>query len=189
MFIPVTRACGKGLYMDLSGFVISDDRFFTLGLSALISQELKGREYFRKYFIVDMDTSNYTQITDFDCLGKRIFAFISTDIDYYALQHLKNVTLLDRRSPIDEIVSFFLVDNSHSNYNVKCKLSKRENKVLTCMLEGLNTREIGVRLKMDMKKFYGYRTSMIKKLQIKNRIFLYKIIANHGATTRRFRGL
>lgn len=185
MFIQVIRTCGKGLYMDLPDFVISDDLFFSLGLSALFSQELKGG----RYFIVDMQTSNYTQISHFAGLGKRIFAFISTDIDYYALKHLKNVTLLDRRTPTDEMVSTFLLDNPQCNYNVKHRLSDRENKLLTCMLEGYSTREISDRLAMNMKTFYAYRTRIIKKLQITNRIFLYKTIASHVAMIRQFKDL
>lgn len=163
--------------MDLSDSVISDDYFFIFGFSALLSRELIDENF----YIVDVETTSYAQVNDSVCQGRKIFAFISNDVDYYALQHLENVTLIDRRSPVKEVLSCLLVNNSRFNYHVKYKLSARENEVLTCMQQGLDTQQIGERLGMNMKTFYAHRTRMINKLQISNRITLYKNIARHRA--------
>lgn len=163
--------------MDLSDSVISGDYFFISGFSALLSRALIDENY----YIVDVETTNYARVIDGVSQGRNVFAFISNDIDYYALEHLKNVTLIDRRSPVKEVLSCLLANNARFNYHVKHKLSERENEVLSCMQEGLGTQEIGQRLGINMKTFYAHRTRLINKLQISNRISLYKNIARHRA--------
>lgn len=163
----------NGNCMNLSESVISDDHFFICGFSALLSRELIDESF----YIVDVDKTNCLLITPEFFQVKKVFAFISNDLDYYALRHLKNVTFINRRSEINEILSCILVDHSRFNYRVTNKLSVRELQVLSCMQEGLETHEIGTRLAIHTKTFYAHRTRLIKKLQIGNRIWLYKNIA------------
>jgi DNA-binding CsgD family transcriptional regulator len=179
MFVALNKinAFGKEIYMDLTNSVFSDDYFFKFGFETLLAQA----PVEENYHIIDVETMDYSQVTESVCLGKTVFAFIVNDIDYYALQHLENVTLIDRRSTIKEVLSCLLLKSSRCNYQVKYKLSVRENEVLTCMQQGLDTPEISQRLGMNMKTFYAHRTRMISKLQIGNRITLYKNIAKHRA--------
>lgn len=161
--------------MNLSASIFSDDSFFTLAINALLSHELIDD----KIYIVDIKTSTYTQVMILSSVGKKVFVFISNDIDFYALKCLENVILLDRNIAINEMMSTFLVDSSLFNYHAKHKLAARESDMLICMLKGLDMREISERLKISLKIFYACRTRMLNKLQMTNRIFLYKHIAKH----------
>lgn len=163
--------------MDLSNSVISDDYFFILGLSALLSRELIDENY----YIVDLETTNHLQASPCLFQDRKIFAFISSGLDYYTHCHLENVTFIHRRTPVKEVLSCLLVDNARFNYRVSHPLSGREKEVLLGMQNGLSTHEIGERLGMNMKTFYAHRTRLINKLQVENRIALYKSIARHRA--------
>lgn len=163
--------------MDLSNSVISNDYFFILGLSALLSRELIDENY----FIVDVETTNHLQASRCLFQGRNVFAFISNDLDYYMHCHLENVIFIDRQAPEKEVLFCLLVDNARFNYRVRHPLSCREKEVLFCMKDGLSTHAIGERLSMNMKTFYAHRARLITKLQVGNRIALYKIIARHRA--------
>lgn len=152
--------------------VLSEDYYFTLGLKKLFSSHLFGGDY----LIVDVETTSRSQVEQCLFQNKKVFAFISNDFDYYALCHLENVVFIDRRSEISEVLSCLSINHAHFNYCVKSKLSERENDVLTCLQEGLDTREIGVRLGVNIKTIYASRARLMNKMQVGNRIYLYRNI-------------
>lgn len=164
--------------MDSSDIIFSADSYFKSGLSPLLS----GTFVNQGYCVVDVETTTYQQVTDCLFQGGKVLAFISNDMDYHALKHLENVTLIDRHSPIKEVLSCLRMGASHYHYHVKFKLSGRENIILGYMQKGVSSEEISRRLGMSMKKFYAYRTRIMNKMQITNRIVLYRNIARHKAT-------
>lgn len=162
----------KGNFMVLSNSVFSENYFFIVGISELLTSELiEGN-----YYILDIDTTNLAQIGRFSDRTKKIVAFISNDLDYYALKHIKNILLIDKRCRLNEIMSCLFLNDSPNTYHVKYKLSLREREVLACIQKGYNTKEISEQLGMTVKTYYTYRRSLIFKLQVGNRISLYRNI-------------
>nr|WP_318382405.1 helix-turn-helix transcriptional regulator [uncultured Enterobacter sp.] len=159
--------------MDLSHSVFSDDYYFVVGISALLTPELIDENY----YIVDVEATDYLQSKHRLLTDRKIIAFISNDLDFYALQHLGNVTFIDRRSRQNEVLSCLLVDNSRFVYHVKYRLSAREREVLLCLREGLSAGEISQRLGMKIKTFYAHRRNLVNKLRVNNRIALQSNIA------------
>ncbi|ELW1648481.1 MULTISPECIES: helix-turn-helix transcriptional regulator [Enterobacter] len=159
--------------MDLSNSVFSDDYFFIVGISALLTPELIDENY----YIVDVESTSLEKIKEYLFSDRKIIAFITSDLDYYALKDLQDIVFIDRRSQLNAILSCLFVNNSRYSYRVKYALSLRESEVLSCMQEGLNADEIGKRLGMTVKTFYAHRRSLVFKLQAGNRISLYRNIA------------
>ncbi len=158
--------------MHSSKSVLSDNYFFVVGTYALLTPELID-EY---YYIIDIDAVNFSDI-DFKLVGKkRVIAFISNDFDYYSLKSLKNISFLDKRSKLNEILSFMMVNNSQHNYQIKYQLSNREHEILSCMQQGMTTPAIAEKLGLKMKTFYTHRRNIMLKLRIGNRISLYRKI-------------
>ncbi|WP_407437187.1 helix-turn-helix transcriptional regulator [Lelliottia sp.] len=151
---------------------LSEDYFFMLGLKKLFSSHPFGSDY----FIVDVETTSRSQVEQCSFLNKKVYAFISNDFDYYALCHLENVIFIDRRSEMSEVLYCLSINHTHFNYRVKSKLSERENDVLTCLQEGLDTREIGLRLGVNIKNIYASRARLMNKMHVGNRIYLYRNI-------------
>ncbi|MET6679122.1 helix-turn-helix domain-containing protein [Citrobacter amalonaticus] len=159
--------------MKLSDSVFSDDYFFIVGISALLTPELIDENY----YIVDIDESILQRSTEYFPPGRKIIAFITNDLDYYALCHLRDIIFIDKRRRINEILSCLFVNDSRYAYRVKYTLSFREREVLDCMQKGMEANEIGKLLGMSMKTFYAHRRSLIFKLQLGNRVSLYRNIA------------
>ncbi|TLV06193.1 helix-turn-helix transcriptional regulator [Klebsiella indica] len=159
--------------MDLSDAIFSDDYFFIVGISALLTPELIDENY----YIIDIDTTNLSEVRKRIFPGRKIIVFITNDLDYYALKHMADFVFIDKKCRLNEIPSCLLVKNSQYNYRVKYSLSRREKEVLSCMQQGLDAKEIGRQLGMTMKTFYTHRRSLIFKLRQSNRVSLYQNIA------------
>ncbi|HCD7552092.1 TPA: helix-turn-helix transcriptional regulator [Citrobacter farmeri] len=159
--------------MKLSDSVFSDDYFFIVGISALLTPELIDENY----YIVDVNESSIQRIAEYISPGRKIIAFITNDLDYYALNHLSDIAFIDKKRRINEILSCLFVNDARYAYRVKYTLSFRENEVLACMQKGMDANEIGKLLGMSMKTFYAHRRSLIFKLQLGNRVSLYRNIA------------
>ncbi|MFC0226890.1 helix-turn-helix transcriptional regulator [Serratia aquatilis] len=155
--------------MHLSKSVFSDNYFFIVGVCALLTPELID-DY---YYIIDVDNSNYNGIDFSADENKRVIAFISNDLDYYALKDMGNISFMDKRSDISEILSFMIVNDSRYKYRVKHHLSSRECEILSCMQEGMTVPDIVDKLGVKMKTFYAHRRNIMLKLKIDNRISLY----------------
>ncbi|EOH6069728.1 TPA: helix-turn-helix transcriptional regulator [Klebsiella michiganensis] len=158
--------------MDLSDAIFSDDYFFIVGICALLTPELIDESY----YIIDIETINLSEVRKHIFPGRKVIAFITNDLDYYALMHLPDFIFIDKKCRLNEIPSCLLVKNSRYNYRVKYSLSRREKEVLSCMQKGLDAKEIGIELGMTMKTFYTHRRSLIFKLQQNNRVSLYQNI-------------
>lgn len=128
------------------------------------------------YLIIDVKSTGRTRVEQCAAKNKKIFAFICSDFDYYALCHLDNVIFIDRKSDINEVLLCLTYNHSYLNYRLKVKLSKSESYVLSCLQEGLDTREIGERLGVDIKSVYASRLRLMNKMQVGNRIDLYQNI-------------
>lgn len=159
--------------MGLSDSVFSDNNFFIVGIKALLTSELIDENY----YLVDVEAINLEQIGEHFFSGRKIIAFITNDLDYYALRHIYNITFVDKRCRLNEILSCLFVKDSQYRYRVKFRLSLRESEVLSCMQKGLDANEIGKRLGMATKTFYTHRRSLIMKMQLGNRISLYRNLA------------
>ena len=158
--------------MNSSHVIFSDDYFFTLAMKTLFSSNLLSGDH----LIVDVESTSRLQVEQCLFQNKKVFAFISNDFDYYALCHLGNVVFIDRRSEISEILSCLSLNHAHFNYRLKAKLSEREGDVLCCLQEGLDTREICERLGVNIKTIYASRSRLIDKMQVGNRLYLYRNI-------------
>lgn len=152
--------------------IVTEDNYFNAGLKALFSSNAFGAGY----VIVDVESTRRSQVEQCLSQGKKVFAFIDSDFDYYALCHLENVIFIDRRSGVSEVLSCLSLNHAHFNYRVKAKLSEREGEVLSCLQEGLDTRQIGERLGVNIKTIYACRSRLIDKMQAGNRIYLYRNI-------------
>lgn len=159
--------------MNLSDSVFSDNYFFIVGISMLLTPELIDENY----YIVDIGDSSLQWITGHLNPGRKIIAFITNDLDYYALSHLKNITLIDKRRRTNEILTSLFFDDARYTYRVKYTLSSRERKVLAYMQRGVHPKEICKQLDMTMKTFYTHRRSLVSKLRLGNRLSLYRNIA------------
>ncbi|HDC4393628.1 TPA: helix-turn-helix transcriptional regulator [Enterobacter cloacae] len=159
--------------MNLSDSVYSDNYFFIVGISALLTPELIEENY----YIVDVECSSLQRIAKYLIEERKVIAFISNDLDYYALRHWKNITFIDKRYSLKEILSCIFVNDSIKKYKVQYQLSSREKEVLKCLLKGMTTVEICSYLKVTVKTFYSHRRNLISKLRIGNRVSLYNNIA------------
>lgn len=159
--------------MVLSDSVFSDDYYFIIGISVLLTPELIDENY----YIVDVETINLSQIKKKFLPDRKIIAFISNDLDYYALRHMKNTLFIDKRCQLSEVLSCLLVNNSRYTYRVKYTLTLRESEILWCLQKGFDANETSARLNITIKTFYAHRRSLINKLQLDNRISLYRNIA------------
>ncbi|AIE71823.1 MULTISPECIES: helix-turn-helix transcriptional regulator [Klebsiella] len=158
--------------MNLSDSVFSDDYFFIVGISALLTPGLIDENY----SIIDIETTSLSEVRKHIFPGRKVIVFITNDLDYYALKHMADFVFIDKKCRLNEILSGLLVKNSQYNYRVKYSLSRREKEVLSCMQKGLDVKEISRQLGMTMKTFYTHRRSLIFKLQQGNRISLYQNI-------------
>lgn len=159
--------------MDLSGSIFSDDYFFIVGMSELLTPELIDENY----CIIDIETICMSEVRKNITPGKKVIIFISNVLDYYALKHMSDFVFIDKKCRLNEILSCLLVKSSQYNYRMKYSLSQREEEVLYCMQKGLDVKEISQRLGMTRKTFYAHRRSLIFKLQQGNRVVLYQNIA------------
>lgn len=156
--------------MEIADCVFSDNYYFVLGISELLSPALI-TEHYR---IIDIDVSSLATLSPWHHAGRRTIAFIANDLDYYTLKDKGDITFISKRSSLNEILSCFLMKKAHAAYQVKYRLSLREKEVLFCIREGLGVEEIGERLGMNAKTFYAHRRSLVTKLRADNRIALYK---------------
>ncbi len=158
--------------MYLSKSVFSDNYFFVVGVCALLTSELID-DY---YYILDVDCYHHNDIDFMTDKNKRLIAFISNDLDYYALRDMKNISFMDKKSNISEILSFMIVNDTKYKYRVKYRLSTREWEILSCMQDGMTVPDIINKLGVKMKTFYAHRRNIMLKLKIDNRILLYSKI-------------
>lgn len=158
--------------MNLSQAIISNDYFFTLALKTLMPSNLRSGGY----LFIDVKSTGRMRVVQSAVHNKKVFAFISSDFDYCSLCHLDNVVFIDRKSEISKVLLCLANDDAHLNYRLKVKLSKNEGYVLSCLQEGLDTREIGERLGVDIKSVYASRLRLMNKMQVGNRIDLYQNI-------------
>ncbi|MGU3414166.1 LuxR C-terminal-related transcriptional regulator [Enterobacteriaceae bacterium C34A] len=167
--------------MKTADCVFSNNYFFSLGISHLLTSELITEHY----SIIDIETSNHQAIKTWISSGKSLVAFISDDLDYYTLKNAGEIIFINKKSTLKEILSCFFFKNSHHRYQVKYKLSLRETQVLSCIQEGLSAEETGKRLGMNTKTFYTHRRSLVVKLRTGNRISLYQSISRAAANKHR----
>ncbi|MEG2265942.1 MAG: helix-turn-helix transcriptional regulator [Acinetobacter sp.] len=158
--------------MNLSDSIDSDDYFFAVGISHLLTPDLIND----CYYIVDWMTKNIKYTQGGASVEKKIVVFISSDLDYYSFNHTENVVFIDRRCRLNEVLSCLLANNPRYGYRVKYELSSREKEVLVCLQEGLSVSEISQQLQITIKTLYTHQRNLIKKLQVGNRISLYKNI-------------
>lgn len=158
--------------MNLSDSVISSDYFFITGINALLTSKLIDESY----YIVDVETASLAQIKN--CFGssKKVIAFITNDLDYYALRGMQNVIIIDKCSQLNGILLSLFVNDSRYAYQVKYQLTTREREVLLCMQKGLHMNRILEHLGITAKTFYSHRRSLMFKLQAGNRISLFRNI-------------
>lgn len=155
--------------MQLSPFVYSNDNYFSISINALLTPDLISK----RYDILDLENTSYQKIKPLLRPGKKTVAFISQDLDYYSLRHLEDILFIDKRSNPGAVLSYLVAGDKSFAYQVKNRLSKRENEVLSYIQRGLSAWEIGKSLDINIKTFYAHQRNLINKLNIENRIFLY----------------
>ena len=73
--------------MCCSDSIISNNYYFNL----CFSKFLRGGLLRQNYCIIDIETTDYSLVKKYVLHGRKIFAFIANDLDYYALKALKNI--------------------------------------------------------------------------------------------------
>lgn len=68
----------------------------------------------------------------------------------------------------------------HTVDGLMSKLSARERDVLTCLVEGLSSKEIGRKLEISPRTADVHRTNILKKLMVSNVIELQRLLAARG---------
>lgn len=159
--------------MRLSSSVISTDPYFHLGICSLLSHELIDENF----YIIDVDTTVINQVRKYANCGKPLIAFVSNDLDYYALKKINNILFIDKKRKLNEILSFLIANDKKYQYRIKFKLSSREREVMDYLYQGMSSSEISEVIGMKLKTFYTHRRNLIRKLRIGNRISLYRDIA------------
>jgi hypothetical protein len=66
----------EGKFMDLSGSIFSDDYFFIVGMSALLTPELIDENY----CIIDIETINLSEVRKNIIPGKKLLRLLSAMI-------------------------------------------------------------------------------------------------------------
>lgn len=157
--------------------IISDDKFFILGLT-----ELLGRELINDFFlIVDLDSFNASEKgIELLLYEKKVMAFASNDVDFYKSEAFGNITVLDRRSSIKSIIKCFLSEEEDDKYHIKFELSERERQILYMVCCGNSSQKIAELLNLSPKTVYTHRRNLMKKLGCENRIRLQKLCLNNS---------
>lgn len=155
---------------SISKCVISDDVFFIVGICALLTSELIDEQY----YIIDINQRNLQQINKYIYSGKKVVAFITSDLDYFSLSHLSDVIFINKKWCTNEILSCLFIKNSRHSYRMKFTLSTRESEVLSFIQKGIEAREIGRLLGISIKTFYTHRRNLMSKLKLDNRLALYR---------------
>ncbi|EFN9100895.1 LuxR C-terminal-related transcriptional regulator [Escherichia coli] len=159
--------------MNISKSVLSDDIFFTIGISELLSKELIDEFY----YIIDVDDSNLHLISKYSSSEKNVVAFINDALDYYALNYLDNVIFIDKKWTVNEIMSCLFVKGARNDYWKKNTLSERECEVLSYIQRGMQSSEISIMLGISTKTFYSHRRNLMSKLKLANRVIFYRNVA------------
>lgn len=162
--------------MNLSANIFSKDNYFTFGLI-----ELLGVELIKSFFlIIDLDSSNNLLGLQWVGLSKKnIIAFASSDLAFYKSELFEQVTVLDKRSSIKSILSFFLKRNMSGNYHTKFHLSPREKQMLSMLSKGESNQKIAEEFGVNIKTIYTHRRNLMIKLGCKNRITLQNLFFNN----------
>lgn len=162
--------------MNLSNSIISDDVFFSHGLTKLL-----GRDFIDEFFlIIDFDSYRMDRLQEIVNTKKTLVAFLSRDSSFYKLGLLENIKLLDKKSSTKEILNYFITNKVQRNYHVKFKLSRRERQMLHMFFNGEGVSFIAEELGLSVKTIYAHRRNMMNKLGCKNRIDLYKLCLNNS---------
>lgn len=156
--------------MDISRYIFSEDHFFSVGLSELLTTQFIDDSF----CIIDIDSLCVDFKLTIDDLNRKIVVFIKDDFEYYTLYHVHGITFIDKRGRVSDIMHCFVSNDSKYHYRVKNKLSAREEETFQYILEGLHPIEISKRLGVKRKTFYSYRKMIMNKLRVGNRICLYK---------------
>lgn len=158
--------------MKLNDSVISSNSFFAQGIINLLSRELI--EDF--YTILDLDTLEYKDFPVEPSGNREIVGFASNDISFYR-NKASGITILDKKSSLQDIFSFFLAKNKSPIYSAKRKLTKREIQVLQLLWKGAGKQEIISETGINDKTFYQHRRNIMLKLNFHNRIMLQSQIS------------
>jgi len=161
--------------MSINNSIISEDCFFRLFFMHLFEADIIPVEC----CILDVETSDYSQIKKISLSAKKVFAFISNDIDYYALKHFSNIIFIDRRVQLNEVLACIISNNGKFNYRINKKLTIREYGVMLCLLRGYNVYDSSLLLNITIKAFYASRSRLIKKFDFVDRNKLYSTIARY----------
>lgn len=158
--------------MKLSNSIVSNDRYFILGLTKLLGEEFIDRHC----FIIDLDANSVSDMEPHFFVNKTIVVFASKPCCLYKSKKLEGSIILDKRCSVDCILSFFKGNKTMNTYLPELNLSLRERQILSVMCrEGCN-KKIATELGVSIKTIYTHRRNIMNKLGCKNRIELQKII-------------
>ncbi|HDS1149478.1 TPA: LuxR family transcriptional regulator [Pluralibacter gergoviae] len=151
--------------------IITDDRYFRLGLTELLGQQVATEAV----VIIDLDCYDENEYNRESFQGKQLVAFASDDLAYYKSEIFDNIVVLNKKSDLTAIRDFFRVKGGAERYRTRFTLSEREKQVLRMMRRGQGNKEIAESMCLSPKTTYSYRNSLMKKLGCINRIKLQEL--------------
>ena len=156
--------------MSMQESVLSNDSFFITGLKNLLS-----KEFLNDYFtILDLDNIPQNGIDNIVTNDKEIVAFASSDLSSLHADNFGTIPVLDKRSSIKDILSYFIFKSQRSIYHSTIALTKREKEILYWFRKGISHDDISNKLNIKSKTIYTYRRNIMKKLGCENRIEFHK---------------
>lgn len=152
--------------------VCSNDNFFIFGLKNLLS-----KEFVNDYFtILDLDHISKDDMYEIIIRDKEIIAFASNDLSSLSADSFGKIPILDKRSSLKDILSYFMLKNESGIYRSSVALTKREKEILTLLHKGFSHESISKQLNIKSKTMYTYRRNLMNKLGCENRIYFQKLL-------------
>ena len=157
--------------------ILSQDQYFILGLT-----ELLGTNFLEAFYqVIDLDCNDIKECKDALASDKKAVAFASSDLAYYNSEIYKDIAVLDKKSSLKEIISFFARDDTLGNYHTKFNLTHREKQMLNLLRKGESNKEIALKLGIKPKTIYSHRRNLMMKLGCENRIMFHKLFLKNPA--------
>ena len=141
------------------------------GLNSLL-----GEEFISNYFfIVDFDyVRSVKTLVDFP-KDKEIIGFASNDISWHISEALGAKNVLDKKSSLKDIVDYLTIKKDDALFHQKHSLTSREKELLKFLCEGVDYKDIAMKIGIDKKTVYAIRRNLMIKLGCKNRYVFHNI--------------
>jgi len=155
----------------MSTCILSKDSFFIKGIAELLGEDFINESY----VIVDLDCLRLSRDEVFSSKNKTIIGFASNDFSFYLAEKMKVDFILNKKSPITDIIDFFLFRKNRALYHSQATLTVREKQLLELVCTGATPIDLARSLGVKTKTVYTFRRNVMIKLGCNNRINLQQL--------------